>query len=47
MRGKLFGLNNSAEILLGYVDKKELFSLALDNAPNNFGTNTLLLNIAL
>jgi hypothetical protein len=43
--GKIIWLNNSAEILLGYVDKKELFNLALKYAPKSFGSNTLLLNL--
>jgi hypothetical protein len=43
--GKIVWLNNSAEILLGYVDKKRLFNLALEYAPNNFGTHTALLNL--
>jgi hypothetical protein len=43
--GKIIWLNNSAEILLGYVDKKELFNLALSYAPKNFGTHTTLINL--
>ncbi len=43
--GKIIWLNNSAEILLGYVDKKELFNLALSYAPKSFGTNTVLVNL--
>ncbi len=43
--GKIVWLNNSAEILLGYVDKKELFNLSLKYAPKSFGTNTVLLTL--
>ncbi len=45
-RGKILYLNNSAEILFGYVSKKELYDLALAYAPQNFGykTTTLTLN---
>ncbi|MCB4743101.1 MAG: hypothetical protein LGB07_07255 [Sulfurovum sp.] len=44
--GKILYLNNSAEILFGYVSKKELYDLALSYAPQNFGykTTTLTLN---
>ncbi len=45
-QGKILYLNNSAEILFGYVSKKELYDLALSYAPQNFGykTTTLTLN---
>ncbi len=45
-QGKILYLNNSAEILFGYVSKKELYDLALTYAPQNFGykTTTLTLN---
>ncbi len=44
--GKILYLNNSAEILFGYVSKKELYDLAVSYAPQNFGyrTTTLTLN---
>ena len=44
--GKILYLNNSAEILFGYVSKKELYQLALTYAPQSFGykTTTLTLN---
>jgi len=44
--GKILYLNNAAEILFGYVTKKELFDLALAYAPQNFGykTTTMTLN---
>jgi hypothetical protein len=44
--GKILYLNNVAEILFGYVSKKELFDIAVSYAPQNFGykTTTLTLN---
>ena len=44
--GKILYLNNSAEILFGYVSKQELYDLALAYAPQDFGykTTTLSLN---
>ncbi len=44
--GKILYLNNSAEILFGYVSKQELYDLALAYAPQNFGykTTTMSLN---
>jgi len=41
-QGKILWLNNVAEILLGYVDHKELFELALRYAPQSFGSHTTL-----
>ncbi len=43
---KILYLNNSAEILFGYVSKRELYDLALAYAPQDFGykTTTLSLN---
>jgi len=38
--GKILYLNNAAEILFGYVTKKELYDLALAYAPQSFGYNT-------
>ncbi len=45
-QSKILYLNNSAEILFGYVSKKELYDLALAYAPPGFGhtTTTLSLN---
>jgi len=45
-QGKILYLNNSAEILFGYVTTKELYDLALAYAPQNFGykTTTITLN---
>ncbi len=44
-QGKILYLNNSAEILLGYVSTKELFDLALAYAPQNFGYKTTALSL--
>jgi len=38
--GAIVYLNNAAEILLAYVDKRELFQLTLRYAPNDFGAKT-------
>jgi hypothetical protein len=45
-QGKILYLNNAAEILFGYVSKKELYDIALSYAPQNFGykTTSLALN---
>jgi hypothetical protein len=45
-QSKILYLNNSAELLFGYVSKKELYDLALAYAPPSFGhkTTTLSLN---
>ena len=45
-QGKILYLNNAAEILFGYVTKKELFDIALAYAPQSFGykTTSLALN---
>ena len=39
-QGKILYLNNAAEILFGYVTKKELYDIALSYAPQNFGYRT-------
>ena len=46
VEGKIVYLNNSAEILFGYVSKQELYDIALAYAPQTFGykTTTLSLN---
>jgi len=36
-QGKILYLNNAAEILFGYVAKKELYDIALAYAPQSFG----------
>lgn len=43
---KILYLNNAAEILFGYVTKKELYDIAVSYAPQNFGykTTSLVLN---
>ena len=38
--GKIIYLNNAAEILFGYVSKKELYDIAVSYAPQNFGYKT-------
>ncbi len=43
--GKIIYLNNSAEILLGYADKKDLFKLAVDYAPQEFGHKSISMNL--
>jgi len=44
--GKIIYLNSAAEILFGYVSKKELYDLALSYAPQDFGhrSTTIALN---
>jgi hypothetical protein len=44
-RGKILYLNNAAEILFGYVSKKELYDIALSYAPQNFGYKTTSLSL--
>jgi len=43
--GKIVYLNNAAEILFGYVTKKELYDIALSYAPQNFGYMTTTLSL--
>ena len=43
--GKILYLNNSAEILFGYVSKQELYDLALTYAPQTFGFKTTTLSL--
>ena len=43
---KILYLNNSAELLLGSVDKKEVFDIALSYAPKNFGSKTTSVEFA-
>jgi len=38
--GKILYLNNAAEILFGYVSKKELYDIAVSYAPQSFGYKT-------
>ncbi len=43
--GKILYLNNVAEILFGYVSKKELYDIALAYAPQTFGYKTTTLSL--
>ncbi len=43
---KILYLNNAAEILFGYVSKKELYDLAVAYAPKNFGYATTTLPLS-
>lgn len=45
-QGKILYLNNAAEILFGYVAKKELYDIALSYAPQNFGYKTTSLTLS-
>jgi len=42
---KILYLNNAAEILFGYVSKKELYDIALSYAPQNFGYKSTTLSL--
>jgi len=44
-QGKIIYLNNSAEILFGYVSKQELYNITLSYAPKTFGYKTTLINL--
>ena len=44
--GKLKYLNNSAEILMGSCNPKELFKIALSYAPKSFGYNKTVLDLS-
>ena len=43
--GKIVYLNNSAEILLGYVSRQELYDITLSYAPKDFGSKTTRLEL--
>ncbi len=43
--GKILYLNHAAEILFGYVSKKELYDIALCYAPHNFGYKSTTLSL--
>jgi nitrogen-specific signal transduction histidine kinase len=45
-QGKILYLNNAAEILFGYVSKKELYDIALSYAPQDFGYKTTTLTLS-
>ena len=42
-QGKIAYLNNAAEILMGYVNKKELYDITLAYAPKDYGYKTTTL----
>jgi len=44
--GKIIYLNSSAEILMGYVSHKEIFNLALNYAPKEYGTKTTQIELS-
>ena len=44
--GKLKYLNNSAEILMGSCNPKELFKIALSYAPKSFGYNKTVIDLS-
>ncbi len=44
-QGRILYLNNAAEILFGYVTKKELYDISLSYAPQNFGYKTTSLTL--
>jgi len=44
--GKVLYLNHAAEILFGYVSKKELYDIAVSYAPQNFGYKTTALTLS-
>jgi len=44
-QGKILYLNNAAEILFGYVSKKELYDISVSYAPQNFGYKTTSLTL--
>ncbi len=43
--GKIIYLNQNAEILLGYTTSKELFNIALQNAPSDVGVKTTQIDL--
>jgi len=43
--GKIIYLNNSSEILLGYVSRQELYDITLSYAPKDFGSKTTKLEL--
>lgn len=42
---KIVYLNNAAEILMGYMQNRELYSLAITHAPKDIGSKTTLLDL--
>jgi hypothetical protein len=45
-QGKILYLNQTAEILFGYVSQRELYDIALSYAPRSFGYKTTNLSLA-
>jgi len=45
-QGRILYLNHSAEILFGYVSKKELYDITLSYAPQSFGYKTTTLSLS-
>ncbi len=43
--GQILFLNKTAEMMMGYVDKKAFFDLAMSYAPTSFGYKTSFLNL--
>ena len=44
--GKIICLNNNAEILMGCVSTKEIFHLAISNAPKDYGTKNTQIELS-
>lgn len=44
-KGHILYLNSAAEILLGYTDRVELFSIATQYAPIDYGNKTVAINL--
>ncbi len=44
-QGRILWLNNAAEILLGYVESRNLFEIALAHAPKDYGSKTTLMDL--
>jgi len=45
-QGKILYLNNAAEMLFGYVSKRELYDIALSYAPADYGHKTTALSLS-
>ena len=43
---KILYLNDNAEVLLSYADHKEIFKMAINNAPKDYGTKTTQIELA-
>ena len=44
--GKILYLNGNAEILMSYISPKEIFGLAVNYAPHEYGTKTTQIELA-